>query len=110
MYTNFEGGARAKKECDFWPKFSKKCRKPSIFGLFSKICLRPGKIGQIRVFIVVGESSENQFGWPKKNVDKVFKTFLKIPPPREIPRSAPASVCVKVVSFVDFGEVGWIDN
>ena len=33
-------------------------------------------------------SSENQFDWPKKKVEKLFEIFLKFqPPPRETPKS-----------------------
>ena len=61
IYANFEGGAR------FGQNFQKKRRK----------------FGQIRVFRVVWESQENQFGDLKKGRQS-FQNF-----PREIPRSAP---------------------
>ena len=38
---------------------------------------------QNRVFLVLWESSENQFGRPKKKVDKIFENFWKSPPPLE---------------------------
>ena len=41
--------------------------------------------GENSVFLVLGKSSENQFGRPKKKVDE---NFLKILPPGENPRSA----------------------
>ena len=64
----------------FWGRIFSKRPKNAFFGLFSKICLRGRKIGQIRVFIVVGGSSENQFGRPKKEVHITFKKILKIRP------------------------------
>ena len=47
-----------------------RAEKTQFFGLFLKNCLRRRKFGQIRVFIVVQESSENQFDRPKKKADK----------------------------------------
>ena len=70
-------GERAPKKRDFpesalirlfWPVF------------FSKTCLRRIKFGQNGAFIVIWESSENQFGRPKK-IDKIFENFSKIRPP-----------------------------
>ena len=59
IHTDFEGGART-EEMRF-------------FGLnFPKSAL---KFGQIRVFLVVWESSEIQFARPEKKVDKIFKVF-----------------------------------
>ena len=43
---------------------------------FSKFCLRRKNIDQNSGFLVLWESSENQFDQPKKNVDN----FLKNPP------------------------------
>ena len=46
--------------------------------------------GQIRVFILFWESSENQIGRPKKGRQSFKKSFENPPPPpRENPRSAP---------------------
>ena len=42
--------------------------------------LRRRKFGQNSVFLVLKESSENQFGRPKKKVLKFFENFLKIRP------------------------------
>ena len=53
---------------------------------FSKFCKTGTKtcLGRAR-------KTKNQFGRSKKKkVDKVFENFLKIRPPRENPRSAPA--------------------
>ena len=55
--------------------------------------MRRKNIGQNRVFIVVGECSENLFGRPEKKVGKTFNFFFENthppPPPREIPTFAP---------------------
>ena len=67
VYSNFEGGGKR----DFFGRSFSKVTKNAFFGLFSEIFLRRRKLGLIRVFIVVWESSENQFGRPKKTkVDK----------------------------------------
>ena len=47
--------------------------------IFLKTCLRQRKFCQNVVFIVIRESSENQFGLPKKNVGKIFDFFQKSP-------------------------------
>ena len=79
--------------------------KNVFFGLFFKILPAAHKnLPQqgLWVFLVLCESSENQFGRPKKKVDKIFKKFLKIrPPPRENPRSAPGGNN-KFLSVLDF--------
>ena len=75
----FEGGARAKKNAVLrskFSKFSKKCQKCFFLACFSKFCLRRKNIDQNSGFLVLWESSENQFDQPKKNVDN----FLKNPP------------------------------
>ena len=58
-------GERATKKRDFSLEIFQKKPTTPFLGFFSKICLRRRKFGQIRVFIVVWESSENQFGRPK---------------------------------------------
>ena len=70
IYTNFEGEARQKNA----PKIVLKVRRR--------------KLGQNRDFLVFWESSKNQFGRPKKKVDKIFEKS----PPRENPRSAPGGI------------------
>ena len=58
--------------------------------VFSKIYLRRYIFCQYRAFIVFYESSENQFGWPKKIRLFVWKNFENPPHlPRENPKSAP---------------------
>ena len=69
IYINFEGGARAKKTPVFRPVF------------FSKFCLRRRNFGQNRVFVMLWESSENQFGRPKKMSTKFLNFFENPPPP-----------------------------
>ena len=85
-------GTRAKKT-RLLVKIFQKVPKNAVFELFlfSKIWLRRKKFGQIRVFKLAGESSENQFGRPKNKVDKIFNFFFwKFAlPPRETTRSAP---------------------
>ena len=72
-------GERAPKKLNFLVKIYQKCLKtPFFWPFFSKICLRRRKFGQIWVFIVVSESSQNQFGRFKKKVDIFFKMFFKI--------------------------------
>ena len=76
------GGARAEKT-RFFIKIFEKVPKNAFFGLFSKICLRRTNFSQNRVFLLLWESSENQFcRLIKKEI------LLKIRPPRENPRSA----------------------
>ena len=55
------------------------------------------KIDLNRVVLAIWESSENQYGGPKKNSKMLIK-FRKVfenPPPRENPGSAPAYVVSK---------------
>ena len=63
-------GERALKGLDFWSTFSKKCLKTPFLVTFFKNLPAAQIFGQIRVFILVWESSENQFGRQKK-VDKI---------------------------------------
>ena len=96
IYTSFEGGARAEKTQFFGLNFP----KSAFFWLvFLKFCLRRRKFGHNRNKTVPRESSKNQFGRSKKKVDKIFENFLKIRPPRESPRSAPAPATVLVKCF-----------
>ena len=93
IYTNFEGGARAEKTGFFGQNFPKKPKNVYFLPVFSKFCLRRRKSGRNSVFLVLWQSSENQFGRPKKKGRQNFRFFLKNPPPppppRENPRSAP---------------------
>ena len=66
IFTNFEGRARAEKP-NFWSKFSKKCIKTLFMACFLKKLPAAKKIWSIRGFIVIWESSENQYGPPNKN-------------------------------------------
>ena len=108
------GGADASSsgisEMHFWqtdPKIFLRAPKKGFFDcfFFSKICLRRRKLRQNRGKTVLWESSKNQFGRPKKK--KVVKSqnfgkfFLKIRPPRENPRSAPASDSSRFIRFID---------
>ena len=82
-------GERAPKKRDFLIETFQKVPKNAFCGLFFK---NLPAAGQIWVFVVVSESSQNQFGRPKKKVDNIFKKMLTIPPPpREIPRSPPGT-------------------
>ena len=88
IFAYFKGGTRAEKR-DFSVDIFQKVPKNAFLAFF-KICLRRRTFYQIKVFIVVWESSEKQFGRPKKKVDKIFKFFSENPPPtRQISRSAP---------------------
>ena len=75
IYTKFEGGARAEKT-QFLAKFFQECPKTLFWPVFWKICLRRRKFCQYRVFGVIWESSEYQFGRPKKKVGKNFDFFF----------------------------------
>ena len=84
IYTNFED-ERAPKiekcfESFFSQNFSKKAQK-QFFECFSKICLRRWKFSQNRGKTVLGESSKNQFGRPKKRSSKFLNYFFENPPP-----------------------------
>ena len=67
----------------FGQNFPKMPKNAFLACFFLKICLRLKKFGRSRVFVVLSESSENQFGRPKKKISKIFKTFFKIPTPPE---------------------------
>ena len=64
MYTNFEGECAPKKRDA--PR--QNCAK---------------KLGQNGVFILIWESSENQFGRPITKVDKIYNFFFVNPPSRK---------------------------
>ena len=77
MNTNFEGGANFNVLVKTFQKNALNAKTwPNPF-----FCRN-------MVFLVLSESSENQFGRPKK-ADTIFKFFLKPPPPRKNSRSAP---------------------
>ena len=66
----------------FGRKFPKKCLKMLFWPFFKNLSQnRRRKLGQNRVFILVWESSENQFGRTKKKFDKIFKNCFKVRPP-----------------------------
>ena len=71
-YNNFEGGPCAKKTAIVWSKFYKKGLKRLLWPVFSKICLLRRNFDQNGVFIRIGDSSKNQFGRPKRKVDKMY--------------------------------------
>ena len=78
LYTNFEGGVLAEKTLFFGQNFPKSAEKSLFLSVFfSKFCLRRRKIWPNQGLLVLWESSENQFGRPKKRSTK----FLKYPPP-----------------------------
>ena len=82
---------RAPKKRDFLGTVFQKVPKNSFFGLFFQSFVFGAenfvKIGKKTMLL---ESSKNQFGRPKKRVDKIFENFLESRShPREIPRSAP---------------------
>ena len=66
------GGEHAPNELNFLVNIFQKVPKNSFFGLFFKNLPAEQKIWSNGVFIVIWESSENQFGRPKKMVDKIF--------------------------------------
>ena len=81
VYTNLRqniqtlrGGARAEK-MQFLVKIFQKLPKNAIFGLFFKILPAAQKNWSNRFFILIRESSENQFGRPEKKVKKNFEIF-----------------------------------
>ena len=63
----------AKLKCQNFPKSAEKRLFWPVF-FSSKICLRRRKFGQNRVFTVICESSENQFGRPKKRSRQNFQS------------------------------------
>ena len=67
IYTNLEGKRAPKKRNFFVNIFQKVPKNASLDLFFEKICLQCRQFGQNGVFIVILESSENQFGRPKKN-------------------------------------------
>ena len=81
LKAGFEGGILVQS-------FPKSAQKRLFWPVFSKICLRRRKFGQNRDKTVLWQSSENQFGRPKKSSTN-FSKVLKICPPGENPRSAP---------------------
>ena len=84
LYTNFEG-ERAPKKRDFLSQFSKKMFKNAQIDLFfQKFACGAEHLAKHGVFLLLYESSENQFGRPKKKVIKIFENFLKIRPPPSI--------------------------
>ena len=74
---------RAKKNAIFWSKFSKKCLKTS-FLAFKKIACGAEKLVKLGSLQRLGRAQNINLADLKK-FDKIFKIFLKIPPPpREI--------------------------
>ena len=76
--------------------FEKKVPKNAFFGLFLSKWLRRRKFIQNRVLILICESSENQFGRPKKRVDKFFD-FIKNPPLLEKILNPPLAIMLKPI-------------
>ena len=83
VYTKSFRGECAPKKHDFFGRNFQKVLENAVFDNFSKICLRRRKFRQIRIFIdetlEVWESSENQFGRPKKMSTKI-QFFFENPP------------------------------
>ena len=63
IYTNFEG---VKIFQNVGQNFPKVPTNAILDCFFSKFCLRREKLDQNRVFLLLWESSDNQFGRPKK--------------------------------------------
>ena len=59
-------GERARKNLILWSTFAKKCLTPFLACIF-KILPARKKVGQKQSFLVLRESSENQFGREKKS-------------------------------------------
>ena len=77
IYTNFEG-ERAPKKRDFLVKIFQKVPKNAFFGLFFQIFACGAKnFAKTGTKPCIRESSKNQFGRPKKKVDKIFEIFWK---------------------------------
>ena len=85
-------GARAEKTQYFSQRFSKE-PKNAFLACYFKLVWGAKNLAKT-VFLALQESSENQFGRPKKRSTKLSIFFLKIRPPRENPRSTPASTTV----------------
>ena len=90
MILRGEEVVRAPKQRDFFVNIFQKIPKRYLFWpfFFSNFCLRRKKFSQNSVFIMVCESSENEFGQLEKKSIK-FRKFFENSPPRENPRSAP---------------------
>ena len=90
-YTNFEG-ERAPEKCKLLVKIFQKVLKNVFLANFFTRLLAAQKTRPKQGFLVLWESSKNQFGRPKKsrpNFLKIFENSLPPPPSRENPRSAP---------------------
>ena len=74
--TNFEVGALVKKRDAIFGKIFPKNAYNAFFGLFFNFFPQCKEIDQNRVFFVLWESSENQFGRPKKSSTE-FSIFFK---------------------------------
>ena len=82
IYTNYEGERAPKKRAlvNFFPKSDSN----TFLVCISKFYLRRKIFGQIGISIMIWESSENQFGRPKKNTTNFLKIFENLPPVEKI--------------------------
>ena len=78
--------------------FPKRGRKRMFWNVFSKICLRCRKFGRNRVFLVLWESSENQFSRHRKNFENT-PPFEKILDPSLISRHFYTNFAVKKMNL-----------
>ena len=62
----------------FFVKIFQKVLKISFLAFFQKFARGAQSLGQYRVFIVIDESSENQFGRPKK-ISRKISIFFENP-------------------------------
>ena len=81
-----------------FPKIFQKVPKNIIFfGLFFNILSAAQKIGEKTGSFLFGRARKINLVDLKKKFDKIFEVFLKIRPPQENPRSAPAWVQIFIV-------------
>ena len=71
----FWGGSARRKKRNFWSKNFKNCLKTTFLACFFKNLPEAQKFGQYRVFVLLWESSENQFVRLRKR--SVFKKFSR---------------------------------
>ena len=85
-------GSARQKNAIFWSKKIEKCPKTLILPVFQIF-------GQSKVFLVIWETSENQFDSPKKS-QQSFRYFFENPPPLEKILDPPLNIniCGNVIS------------
>ena len=100
LYTNFEGGARAKKR-NFFCKYFQKLPENGFFGqfFFQKFVCSAENLAKTRTKSYLGSAQKMNSVDLKKGQQK-FRFFKKTPLPRENPRSAPAySICLNTDEY-----------